>query len=107
MNTVLRATPDGTTLATERLPGDGPLVMVLHGFTGDRNSMRPFAHALTPAYEVLLVDLVGHGESDSPEHLEPYRMPSVVDQALCSGAFEGFKCNEETTHLWWLHGPTA
>lgn len=82
MNATRTVTPDGTTLATEHLPGAGALVVVLHGFTGDRETMRALASELTPAHEVLLIDLVGHGESDSPTGLEPYRMPAVVDQVL-------------------------
>jgi len=30
----------------------------------------------------LLIDLVGHGRSDAPDHVEPYAMSSVVDQVL-------------------------
>lgn len=82
MTTDRRQTPDGTTLATETLPGEGNPVVVLHGFTGDRNSMRPMSERLAPAHEVLLVDLVGHGESTAPPSLEPYHMPAVVDQVL-------------------------
>ena len=82
MTATRTVTPDGTALATERLAGPGPLVAILHGFTGDRDTMRPLADGLGPAHEVLLVDLVGHGRSDAPTGLEPYRMTSVVDQVL-------------------------
>lgn len=77
-----RVTPDGTALVTETRPGSGPLVVVLHGFTGDHTTMEPFADALSATHEVLLVDLIGHGDSDAPDRLEPYRMASVVDQVL-------------------------
>jgi 2-succinyl-6-hydroxy-2,4-cyclohexadiene-1-carboxylate synthase len=44
--------------------------------------MRPFAGLLSARHEVVLPDIVGHGESDAPTLLEPYRMSSVVDQLL-------------------------
>lgn len=75
-------TPDGTTLAFREIAGDDRLVVYLHGFTSDSRSMMPLAHKVHGAHASLLVDVVGHGQSDSPEHPEPYTITSVVDQIL-------------------------
>ena len=80
---VVRArTADGTSLAVRRLPGEGNLVVVLHGFTGDGSTMVPLAEACRQGRPAMLIDLVGHGQSDAPESIEPYMMASVVDQVL-------------------------
>ncbi len=76
------ATPDGTTLAVRRRPGPGPTALVLHGFTGSAATMAPFIDALPPDLSVVAPDIVGHGDSDAPDRLEPYTMASVVDQVL-------------------------
>ena len=75
-------TPDGTTLAVRELHGSGQPILALHGFTGDGSTMMPMIEALREHRPALLVDLVGHGQSDAPETLDPYTMASVVDQAL-------------------------
>ena len=89
------ATPDGTTLAVHRRPGSEALVVVLHGFTGSAAVMAPFIDALPPGLSVLAPDIVGHGESDAPDRLEPYTMASVVDQLLSLVAGRG----PATVHL--------
>lgn len=60
--------------------GVGPPLVVLHGFTGSRESMIPVIEQLREDCRVIAVDLVGHGASDRPDTLDPYRMASVVDQ---------------------------
>lgn len=75
-------TADGTTLAVRRLAGSGSLIVALHGFTGDGSALLPLVDAARRGRPALLVDLVGHGASDAPDHLEPYSMGSVVDQVL-------------------------
>jgi 2-succinyl-6-hydroxy-2,4-cyclohexadiene-1-carboxylate synthase len=49
-------------LAAER-HGEGPLVVVLHGFTQTSSSWAPLISALSSARTVLAVDLPGHGGS--------------------------------------------
>lgn len=60
--------------------GEGPVRVVLHGFTGDRSTMEPLADAI--GGRRLVIDLVGHGESDAPEVGESYTMPAMVRQVL-------------------------
>jgi 2-succinyl-6-hydroxy-2,4-cyclohexadiene-1-carboxylate synthase len=43
--------------------GSGPLFVWLHGFTQSKNSAHQFRSILTGTYEVLTIDLPGHGEN--------------------------------------------
>ncbi|MFT7473113.1 MAG: 2-succinyl-6-hydroxy-2,4-cyclohexadiene-1-carboxylate synthase [Verrucomicrobiales bacterium] len=81
-NPTLVQAADGTTLATRVVQGDGNLVVVLHGFSGDGSAMLPLADASTNGRPALILDLIGHGASDAPSFVEPYAMSSVVDQVL-------------------------
>jgi len=75
-------TADGTQLAVRRRSGDGSLIVALHGFTGDGTTMLNLVDQCRMGRPALLIDLVGHGASDAPEHVEMYAMSSVVDQVL-------------------------
>jgi len=59
-----------------------PWVVVLHGFTGSCESMEGVSRELGGDWNVLRIDLVGHGKSEVPRELEPYRMPRCVAQVL-------------------------
>ena len=63
--------------------GAGPPVVLLHGFTGSGDAMSEVVEQLRVDFRVLVVDLVGHGASDRPKELEPYRMTAVVEQLRC------------------------
>jgi len=76
------AAADGTMLAVRTIDGDGPLIVGLHGFTGDGSTLLPLLDAARDGRPVMAPDIVGHGESGVPEHTEPYTMASVVDQVL-------------------------
>jgi len=43
--------------------GSGPVLVWLHGFTQTKNSAHKFHSILTGTYEVLTIDLPGHGEN--------------------------------------------
>lgn len=75
-------TPDGTVLTVRTLPGEGNPLVLLHGFTGDGTTMHTVAEDARRGRPAVMIDLLGHGESDAPDIIEPYRMPSVVDQVL-------------------------
>ena len=60
--------------------GEGPDVVLLHGFTGSTQSMRDVATALARHFHTLSVDLVGHGRSDAPDALEAYALPRCTRQ---------------------------
>ena len=45
--------------------GEGPLLLLLHGFPDDADSLLPLAHAL-PGYRVVIPFLRGYGPSEVP-----------------------------------------
>jgi 2-succinyl-6-hydroxy-2,4-cyclohexadiene-1-carboxylate synthase len=49
------------------LNGDGPLLLLLHGFSGSLENWRPHAVAFSEQYQVIIVDLPGHGQTDAPK----------------------------------------
>jgi 2-succinyl-6-hydroxy-2,4-cyclohexadiene-1-carboxylate synthase len=54
-------------LRYERWEGDGPPLLLLHGFTGSRKSFAHLREQLAPSASSLVVDLPGHGESPFPD----------------------------------------
>lgn len=48
--------------------GEGNPVILLHGWLANLESMRPLANNLSQNFKVYLVDIVGFGKSDVPEH---------------------------------------
>ena len=47
-------------------------ILLLHGLTGDTNRWRKYVKYLKKNYNLLLIDLIGHGNSDSPKKLEEF-----------------------------------
>ncbi len=43
--------------------GSGPVVLLIHGFSGEKDHWTRFAKRLTPSYRVVIPDLPGFGES--------------------------------------------
>ncbi|MQC18564.1 MAG: alpha/beta fold hydrolase, partial [Chloroflexi bacterium] len=66
------------------IEGEGPPVVLLHGFTGTAGTWRPFAAATGGRYRTIAFDHIGHGESDAPAKLEHYRMDQVVDDLVAA-----------------------
>jgi pimeloyl-ACP methyl ester carboxylesterase len=59
--------------------GDGPPVLLLHGFPDSRRLWRRQLPALAAAgYRAIAPDLRGFGETDRPERVEDYRMRVLV-----------------------------
>ena len=54
--------------------GSGPVIVVLHGFTGDTETWRSFIDEAQGNYTLIAVDLPGHGASDSPDDPKLYTM---------------------------------
>lgn len=69
--------------------GAGRSVLVLHGFTGDAESMAGVAGALRADRRVARLELVGHGGSAAPATLESYSMPACAAQI--AAAAEGLE----------------
>ena len=58
-----------------RIVGDGPPLLLLHGFTGAGAWWDPFVDAFAEDYSVLVPDLPGHGRSEAGP--DPYRFDEV------------------------------
>ena len=72
MASVVRA---GTRIEYEAT-GNGPPLVLLHGFFGDRSTWHAAGHvaALAGQFRLILIDLVGHGGSDAPPDPARYQM---------------------------------
>ena len=62
--------------------GHGPPLLLLHGFTGSLRSFDLVRSALASANRLILVDLIGHGQSASPADVARYSMESCVSDVL-------------------------
>jgi len=60
--------------------GAGPPVALLHGFTGCAATMASVADGLRADHRTVCLDLVGHGASEAPRDVAPYRMERCVEQ---------------------------
>jgi 2-succinyl-6-hydroxy-2,4-cyclohexadiene-1-carboxylate synthase len=59
--------------------GEGPPLVLLHGYTGSSSTWSPFLGAFGSARAVITVDLLGHGSSDSPPDPGRYRVERCVE----------------------------
>jgi 2-succinyl-6-hydroxy-2,4-cyclohexadiene-1-carboxylate synthase len=59
--------------------GEGFPLVLLHGFTGNGETWLPFCERWSAHSKLVMVDIIGHGQSDAPENLEHYEMEQVVD----------------------------
>lgn len=53
---------------------DLPIIVCLHGFTGSTATWKDLAARLKNDAQVITIDLMGHGQTDSPETIEAYTM---------------------------------
>jgi pimeloyl-ACP methyl ester carboxylesterase len=71
--------PTGEVALNVRISGDGPTVLLLHGFPDSGDLWRGVAPLLvTAGYRVLAPDLRGFGESDAPVGRRHYALDRVV-----------------------------
>jgi 2-succinyl-6-hydroxy-2,4-cyclohexadiene-1-carboxylate synthase len=62
------------------IAGEGPPVVILHGFTGSARGMAGVAAGLEDTFRTIRIDLVGHGRSDAPRDPSVYTMPRCTAQ---------------------------
>ena len=58
--------------------GEGPLVVMLHGFPDFWYTWRKQIPAIAQDYQVVAIDLRGYNKSDQPEGVEQYAMPKLM-----------------------------
>ncbi|WVE36536.1 2-succinyl-6-hydroxy-2,4-cyclohexadiene-1-carboxylate synthase [Priestia megaterium] len=59
--------------------GKGEPLLLLHGFTGSSQTWRTFMKKFAKDYQVIAVDIIGHGQSAAPKEIKPYSMEAVVE----------------------------
>lgn len=62
--------------------GDGPPLVLLHGFTGSTETWTPFRSKFDTAYRVVAIDHAGHGRSSIPSAAERYRLGRFSDDLV-------------------------
>jgi len=68
--------------------GEGPLVLLLHGFPETSHAWRQQMPALAKRFRVVAPDLRGYGQSDKPKGVAAYRTSVIADDiAALVGAF--------------------
>ncbi|MDX8367409.1 2-succinyl-6-hydroxy-2,4-cyclohexadiene-1-carboxylate synthase [Cytobacillus sp. IB215665] len=58
--------------------GEGPPLILLHGFTGSTKSWQPFIRKWGAKSTLYLIDIIGHGDTASPLDSNRYNMESIV-----------------------------
>ncbi|MCS7276103.1 MAG: 2-succinyl-6-hydroxy-2,4-cyclohexadiene-1-carboxylate synthase [Dehalococcoidia bacterium] len=61
--------------------GEGPAVLLLHGFTGSVETWLPFL-SRWQGFRTVAVDLLGHGRSDAPADPSRYAFPRCVSDLV-------------------------
>lgn len=59
--------------------GDGYPLVLLHGFTGAASAWKPFSPLWCRHSRLIMVDLIGHGETDSPVDSTRYDIIKAAD----------------------------
>jgi pimeloyl-ACP methyl ester carboxylesterase len=81
--------------------GDGPPVVLLHGFPDSGRLWRHQAPALAEAgFKVIVPDMRGYGRSDKPTEVEAYRMDRLVGDVLAVIDAEGADRTHVVGHDW-------
>ena len=62
--------------------GEGPAIVFLHGFTGSSATWGSHVAVFKRCMKTIAIDLVGHGDSDTPADPENYRMESCIEHLL-------------------------
>ncbi|MBM7660428.1 2-succinyl-6-hydroxy-2,4-cyclohexadiene-1-carboxylate synthase [Bacillus mesophilus] len=59
------------------LKGEGQAILLLHGFTGCKENWSFLVESLSKRYKVIALDLIGHGQTHSPEVDHRYSFEKV------------------------------
>ena len=64
------------------MAGQGPPLLLLHGFTGSTENWQPLLPAFRSQYQVIRLDLIGHGLTESPQEYQQYSMDQAVEDII-------------------------
>jgi len=59
--------------------GSGEPLLLIHGFTGSISQWHTLAASLSRSHQLIMVDMLGHGDSDAPQQVERYSTAEVVE----------------------------
>jgi 2-succinyl-6-hydroxy-2,4-cyclohexadiene-1-carboxylate synthase len=65
-----------------RLAGDGPPLVLLHGFTGSGANWESHAATIGRSYRLIAIDLLGHGRSAAPTDPARYQVQRAASDLL-------------------------
>lgn len=77
----MRLTIRGMTYHIE-VQGKGEPLLLLHGFTGSMATWQFLDHTLRNRFQLILVDLLGHGQTECPEDPRRYAMDEAVNDLV-------------------------
>ncbi len=77
----IRATPSGHHYNVE-VHGNGEPLVLLHGFSGAASTWDAIAEELADDFQLVALDLLGHGASDAPRDTTSYRMESAASDIV-------------------------
>ncbi|MFJ7640508.1 2-succinyl-6-hydroxy-2,4-cyclohexadiene-1-carboxylate synthase [Peribacillus sp. NPDC046944] len=60
------------------IAGNGEPIVCLHGFTGNRDTWDFLVPMLQDRYSLIMVDIIGHGETMAPDDFQRYGMEQVA-----------------------------
>ncbi len=60
------------------LYGNGEPLLLLHGFTGNTATWEPFKKRWGQSFQIIMVDIIGHGLTDSPADHQRYEIDQVA-----------------------------
>ncbi len=76
----MRINTNGIELNVE-ISGEGPAVLLLHGFTGSSQTWDPF-QGIWDEFTTVAVDIIGHGKSESPADPARFTIDSCIDDLI-------------------------
>ena len=68
----------GVNYHVEMIGESGYPLVLLHGFTGNGSNWLPFSKRWSQHSRLIIVDIIGHGQTDAPENPERYRMEQAT-----------------------------
>lgn len=74
------------------ITGQGKPIVLLHGFTGSSENWSALRTQLESDFQVITIDILGHGKSDKPADIDAYHMENVARDVV--GLFNVLKIDK-------------